>query len=263
MSGFLLGFVQTAIIAIFTYLVVKRYERKREKQVSKMLAEQVAQLILWIWYFQEAGRSVRKKLDDGEKISPWIAAMITNFRGGTSSGYLKNTYRAPILAKKIVEALAVIPDDLRYWQRGARRIQEIARTTYTLLPLAEAKTTTLLTESIARAEFIAADTLHSLDSAVTACDFLLMLSAYGNKMESPEELQRLLSSVDSGIIAIWHVMYLDTAQVYDRLQSALRQLPPDLQKEYDRVIARLTSTMPEHPPITTDPAPKPLHPRPE
>jgi hypothetical protein len=261
MSAFLLGFVQTALIAVFTYLVVKRHERKRESQVSKMLMDLVAQLILWIWYFQDEGQNVRKNLDEGKEINPWIAAMITEFRGHPRGQYLQHAITAPVPAKRIVQSLAGLPDELCDWQQSARRIQEIARTIYSLLPLASATASTELAESIARAELVAADTLHSLDSAVAACNLLLILSASKTTMENPEELHRLLFSIDAGIIGVWRVMYLDTAQVYDRLQSALRKLPADLQKQYDHVISRLTSTMPEHPPLTTDPTPKPLHPR--
>jgi hypothetical protein len=261
MLSILQGSLQAAIVAAFTYFVLKYYERKREKQVSQMLGEQVAQLIYWIWFFQNEGDQVRKKLDEGGEISRWITAMILDWRDEPHEPYLQDSMHAPIPAKQVIGMLEDLPTQLTDWQWRARRIERIAQTTYSLLSVANPKVSTELAESIARAELVTVDTLHSLDSAVAACGTLYRLAAAGMTVEDPNHLRSLLSSIDSGVIGVWRVMYMDTAQIWDRLHNSLRRLPAGLREAYDRVTERLSFGMKDHPPYTTDPEPKAIHPR--
>lgn len=227
-----------------------------------MLGDQLGQLIYWIWFFQEEGTSVRQKLDDGDPINPWVKAMLTDFRDAREGTYLHDAFTAPADAINIVNDILELPDELVKWQWRTRRIVEISRAISALLSVSNPKAATMILESVARAELVSIDTLHSLDAAVAACQRLDILAAAHFTFRDPGHLRRLLSSIDAGVIGVWRVMYLDSSQIWDRLHVAIRSLPIELTQSYDVVIKRLTCSMKDRPPLSNEPLPNPIHPRP-
>jgi hypothetical protein len=261
LRDFLVGLLQAALIAAFTWLVLERHERKRKRQVSQLLGSQLGQLIYWIWFFQQEGRRVRNRLDHGEDVNRWVAAMIRDFRGQSKGAYLHDVVSAPVSAKKLCQMLGELPDALADWQWRANRMHCISETIFAILPVADAKIASRILEPITKMELVSVDLLYSLDAAVVGCRAVGKLASANLTIENPLQLSSLLRSIDSGIIGVWRVMYTDTAKIWDVLHVALREMPTELQQEHDRVIARLSYKMSEPPPLTTDPIPQPLHPR--
>lgn len=255
---------QAVLTAAFTYFIIQFYERKREKQISAMLGDQLAQMVYWIWFFQIEGERVRNAIDEGKSVNPWVAGMIWDHRGvAEKSKYISKSFHVPVKAATILNALGCLPFDLVDWRWKNKRIEDVSKTIYALLPVARAKVITEVADIIGEAEFLAIDNLHSLDAAIECLNHLYRLEAVDAVISDSEMLKRTIGSIDSGVIGVWRVMYRHSARLWDRLHAALRRMPSEVTTAYNEAIRGLTTGMGKHPPLTTDSLPPALHPRPD
>jgi hypothetical protein len=204
LTKLILALGQAAIIGLFTYLVLRRHERNRERQVHGILGYELAQLLYWLWFFQRAGEEVRKQLDQKDNdLNPWIAANIASFRDQPRGRNLAESVTIPVTGREVIERLGDLPFQLSEWHWRARQIEQSVQTIYTLLPVASAKVSSAMLAPISAVRVNAIDALYQLHSAAAACEQLQHAAVTGEDWTSSEDLRLLLRCVDGGIISVW------------------------------------------------------------
>jgi hypothetical protein len=260
LKGLLFAGIQLA----FAWYFVKRYEKSREQKALGILGFQLAQLLYWIWFFQEAGKEVRTKLNENDQdLNPWIRDCIFSFQDKPRDAAHAKALRSAKTAKDILVTLGDLPYELTEWKWKADRLDGIINTVYLLLPTIDARISAAILEPLSALQVVANDAAWQMDLAIKASERLRFMALVGKEPITDHERETIRGSINAGVIVTWRQMYLNTARVWDEVQAALRSYPAAVKDAHDMVLSHLTAGMKDRPPLASESAGPRLEPRDE